>query len=549
VFQQTFPNPFAYEPYWNGGRISNATAASGGYLPGLFLVPLARLTGLSIDTLYTPLIAFHFLLLAPALAYASLRWVGGGRIAGLLAAHLAVCAHSDLIRYLLHFGTLGWSFGVPFILPGIALLHRLVAGDLRLRCWLGFALCAGTVMVWPVHGVLALAWLPALLFGLPLRDRRVWTRGLSSLALLALWFGPVAWGLYKLTDISTFVKKGVVVERAEPTLSQGLASFWEGMLAMHPLVLVFGVAGILLMRKDRTLRLAAGPAMLLIPLIMLAGPWFSQSLEWHRLVVALACVAVLPAALLLENLLKPRTEPQPGFSLNPGAALAACALGVVLLGIPNLRRYFEGRTLLPFTPRKEEIGLLADWIRNNTRPGERVLFSGYSGHAYGGGHVAIFPVLTGREMVGADYFHFSPKLVEYFMPPRFYRTKPEDVFHYMKLFNAHWVVIWQGGVKKHYDAHPEWYEKVAEIKSPIPKHVYRVKHEGTMFVEGGGTVSASTKGIVFEPADASQESVIRYNWSDRFRVDPPATIEPAPMDERTTFIRVKPGGVRRVVIR
>jgi hypothetical protein len=286
-------------------------------------------------------------------------------------------------------------------------LHRLVAGDLRRRCWLGFALCAGAVMVWPVHGVLALAWLPALLFGLPLRDRRVWTRGLFSLGLLALWFVPVAWGLYTLTDISTFVKKGVVVEKAPISLAGVWATFWEGILAMHPMVAVFGLAG-LWIRKDRALRLAAGPALALIPLVMLAGPWLSQSLEWHRLVVALSCVAVLPAALLLEDLLKPGNDLQPGFSLNPRLALAAVALGVLLLGIPNLRRYFEGRTLLPFTPRKAEVGALADWVRQNTRPGERVLFAGDCGHAYGGGHVAILPALTGREMLAADYFHFSP---------------------------------------------------------------------------------------------------------------------------------------------
>ena len=73
-------------------------------------------------------------------------------------------------------------------------------------------------------------------------------------------------------------------------------------------------------------------------------------------------------------------------------------------------------------------------IQENVPRQGRVLFAGPAVHAYGAGHVAPLPLFTDREMMACDFYHFSPKQVEYVYPPSAYRQTPESVFDFMEQF-------------------------------------------------------------------------------------------------------------------
>lgn len=547
AMESVAPSAFTYDPFWNGGRVTNSIAASGAWAPGIWMCLASGFGRADLRHVYSPVIAAYFLLVVPWLAFLSLRLAGASRLAGLVAAVLALGTHFDLFKHLLHFGTLGFSFAVPLLLPLAGLLVRILARvgtPAGWRHWLALGGAVAFSLAWPVHGVILALLAPGALRLFPWRDRRAWLRAGVVSGLLACWFVPLAVGLYRLTEIGKFVRKGIIDEKPPHTLAAGAGQLLDALLTMNPLLLFAGLGGLALLSRDA--RRLLMPVAVGVPLAIFAGPFFSPSLEWHRLVIGLAMVLVLPASMLAAALIDPAAE---GPRAPVRTLAAGTALALLLLTVQTAARFWGGRSPAPFHPVKPEVNALADWVRANLGPGQRLLFAGDCGHAFGGGHTAIYPRLSGREMMAADYYHFSPKMVEYFMPPRAYRGEDRDVYDYMRLFNVHAVAVWRREIGHYYDSHPEWYEHVAVIDSPIPKHIYRVKHDGTLFLENSGRVEASFDRLRVTPDNPAADAVIRYNWSPMLRVEGPGAIEPHRVDEHTTFIRVKPGGAASVTIR
>ena len=550
-FEASRPLPVLYDPWWNGGRVSNALGASGTAAPGLWIWPFTRLLGLSVEQAYTPLLAAYFLLLVPGLAWGSVRLLGGGPLACAAGAVLSLGVHWDFFKYLLHFGTLGSSFGAPFFLPIPGLLLRVTEHrDRRWWVWSALGFSVWMTLAWPVHAVALAALVPGLLLLIPWKDRSFWLRAAAVAGALALWFVPLLLDMMRITDVAGFVAKGVVVEKAAFDWATSWAHLRDSLVSLNPVVWVAGPVGLLAACGPGLRRLLA-PALFALLVVVALGGWFSQSLEWQRLVMAWGCLALPVAALALARVLEtPAGEPAPSPARRFADATARGGVhALLLLCALNAQRFYQGKSHAPYHAQRPEVHRLADWIHANVPEGRRVMFGGSTGHAFGGGHVAMQPMLSGREMLAADFYHFSPKLVEYYMPPRFYRTSPERLLDYLKLFNVHAVVVWHKDVRKFYDAHPDWFTFAGEIESPIPKRLYLVKQEGTLFAENSGAVRAGINRLDVRVDDPARDAVIRYLWSPHLFAAPPATLEPAVMDEKTTFIRIRPHGQAEVAIR
>jgi hypothetical protein len=542
LYDAVRPWPVLYDPWWNGGRVTNALGASGSALPGLWAWPFTVLAGGSVERAYTPALAAYFLLAVPGLGYAGVRLLGGNRRAGAIAGLLALGVHWDHFKYLLHFGTLGSSYAAPFfmVLPG--LLQRAAGDCRRWGLWAALGLAVWAALAWPVHAVPLGLLLPGWLLALRWRDRALYPPlGGTGLALL-LWFLPLVLVMLRLTDVVGFVQKGVVVDRPAFTLGQGWAHLREVAFGAHPLLLCGGLAALGRPPAGVSAKMLV-PALAGVPLVILCGGWFSPSLEWHRLAIAWCYLAVPVTALRLAHFFPVQAPTQ--WRSAAGAA-GVCAL--LLLTLLNVQRFCQGRSPAPFHPVREEVYALAARIREAVPPERRVLFAGFTGHRFGGGHVALLPMLTGREMLAADYYHFSPKLVEYFMPPREYRTSPEATRRFLTLFNVGLVVVSHAEVRRFYEGHPEWFEPVGGVDSPLPKWLFRVREAGTLFVENAGSVQPLPNRLRVTLEDPSRPAVIRYRWSPLLRVDPPARLAEAPQDEHTSFLRLDPGGQGEVEI-
>ena len=70
-----------------------------------------------------------------------------------------------------------------------------------------------------------------------------------------------------------------------------------------------------------------------------------------------------------------------------------------------------------------------------------------------------------------------------------------------------------------------------------------------MFAENSGAVRPAINRLDVRIDDPDRDAVIRYHWSPHLVAAAPAVLEPAVMDEKTTFIRIRPHGQSEVAIR
>ena len=227
---------------------------------------------------------------------------------------------------------------------------------------------------------------------------------------------------------------------------------------------------------------------------------------------------------------------------------AALVVLLVIAGL-NAADLYENRGIERYKVMPREIRDFAAWVRANVPAGARLLFAGPTVHGYGGGHVAFLPVLTGREMMACDYYHFSMKKVEYEYPPRGYRSY-ENMLRFLRAYNVSHIVTFRKYWQRRLEGHPERFIPVYQFgRTARPKKVYRVEQAPTIFLKGSGRVSARLNELEVIPDDPWSDMVIKYNWAHGLKAQPPAVAEPYRVDQRITLIRVRPNGSRRVIIR
>ena len=534
VLAESFPRWIPYNPYWNGGGATTYEAASGATGPALLLWPLLRL--FPALNVYTPGIALLFLGVVPLVAGLSVRAAGGGGTAAWTAAILAVCPGFMLFRWLLKFGAIGSCLAMTFLLPVAALLARLTAGE-PFGWKRALALVAASVgfLLWPGSWPIALALLPALALTLPRWTRGTlgWLAGCGALVLLLV--APLMISLLARTDLAAF-STGGSLEPGPASWRDGLARLGAGFREMNPLGLWLGVAGgAAFARPGQRAFLGA----LVAGLVLMAG-WgelLGGGPSMPRAILALAFVAILPASLAVERLCHRPALAAPLFAL-----LAVSGYSTV--------RFYDNRTPANYRTVPDSLLEFAEWLQHHTPDQARILFGGMTVHAYGGGHVAMLPRIAGREMLAADYYHFSPRLVEYFCPPREFRRTDADVHRYLQLYNVSHVVAYDvPSVVRFYRKYPDLYEEVATFDGPLPKTAFRVRAaRESFFHQNSGRVEADVNRLRVRLDDPAQDAVIAYHYADGLAASSPAEVYPVEHNGRR-LIGIRPNGCATVEIR
>ncbi|MDY0148610.1 MAG: hypothetical protein RBT03_00820 [Kiritimatiellia bacterium] len=547
TFQHLFPRPDGYDPFWNAGMPITAIVASGVWSVGLWLLPF--LQWIPAEHLYTPFVAVFFLGLLPLLAWASLRWVGASHRAAWIAALLALAPTQRYWVHLLHYGTSPALFAMSMALPLAALSYRFLYLEPRPR--------PTTLLLLILMGFTFLAWPGSLIVAVPLglvllgHSRQFlpgkwkWLLGVALLLLLLLL--PLA-----LVPLRHSTIGGFMAVSARQTVIEHLYNGWgvlgHNLRGTHPLILIFGFVGGFLC-LPRPVRRFFAPLALLLLLISGWGEEVKKILQTERLIIPAALVAIVPASLWVDRLID-RALATPARRSLRGAALrtgVAWAVALLLIGGYQGAKAWNGKGLAPFHAQPESNQDLVEWLSEHVPEGGRVLFAGRAVHGYGGAKIAALPLFTGREMMAADFYGFSPKLVEYEYPPREFRYDGPDVmFSFMDLHNVTHIVTWHDYWKETLRGTPRYYRPVHEIGRVA---IFETQRWPSLFLEGRGTVAATFNRLEVELDHPQDRIVIKYNWTPGWQATPGATLFPCEVGRGITFIGVEPGTNRHVTLR
>jgi hypothetical protein len=542
VFSESFPQLIYYNPLWNGGKVATYVVASGAAGPGLLFLPFLWIW--PIEQIYSAGLMVLFLGILPAAACFSVRQTGARWSAACLAAAMAAGTSWGFFRWLFEFGTLGACFAAGFLLPVACLLYRLLYMDsFSWRHAAALIICSCFFLSWPGSWLISLALIPPLLLSIPTWNRRRvrWLAGCG--AVIAVSVAPLVISVIMRVDVGTFAEKGALPSPGEssPILGGGLTQLAAYFRELHPAILWCGILSLPVLCIFQHQRFAAS---LILPLLIMVG-WgehFLGGLALSRASIPLAFVAAWPAAVLCDRILSMRDR--------AGAILAPFLMALLLMGGYVTSRFYANESQAAYRTLPEDVEELVRWIRDNTEDNARILFAGMTQHAYGGGHVAALPCFTGREMMAADYYHFSPNLVEYFYPPSQFRENDEDVFRFIELYNVSHIVAYdESSVIRFYRKYPDLYEETHTIPGALPKTIFRVlRPHPSYFAENQGHVAAGINRLDVSLKNSGSNAVIRYNHSPELVVTPPAELYPHVVDGRT-LIGIHPNGLTNLQIR
>ncbi len=534
---QALPSLTYYDPTWNAGRVSPYSIASG--LPPIawLLGPVWR-AGMGIETYTATLGAIH-IVMVPAICAWAARLCGMRRGGMLAAALLALGASQLQFLWAIHFGTMGAAFCSPFLAVVAASLYAILwRDDTRPAVVLSLIASAAIYLSWPGSWIMGLCVLPAVAVSLPRLQMRKLAWLAAAGAVIAMLILPLVLATFQHADPTGFA----AMEKHRFDASKDLVAGWNklrtALRSTHPLIVFLGGAGMVLLPARGARRFF--PALcLLLALLSGWGQYWKPQFQLNRAIIPMSFVLVLPCAMWVDRLARRRRPVLP----------RAIAAAVLVVGGYSVTRSYANLGPAPYRGMGPETLQLTAWIRENTTPGSRVLFAGPTVHGYGYAQASLLPVLAEREMIACDYYNFSPRRVEYEMPPKAFRGSPERVRAYLDLHGVGHVITY----------HPHWirffsrttndYAKVLTFGPKTNKCIFRVLNPAPPLAAGAGRVTAGVDRIDVVPEGTPDEIILRYKWADGLRADPPAEIRPVDMGDTIRFIGLKPHGAASCTIR
>ncbi len=541
-FVETYPLMTDFNPWWNAGVVNAVGASSGVGAVALPFFPLWRL--FPVHLVYTPLVGLLFIVVAPLLTMAGLRAARASWPTALTGAILSLGVSRAVFVWGLHFGTVGAVASMSFLPLFALLLYR--AFVLRRAGWGTAAALAGATLLlaqWPPCVLMAALLLPGCLLNARRFKLRPDSRILVAIGAAALLLLPNIASLLASRDLFQFVAadSAANARHALPGIREWLralpATFALRFPEMHPLVLFLGIGGVCFL-PQRRLRLLLAPAIFGLLLLSAWGPIVAPRMQLERMALPAALLAVVPAAIHAGRMIADR-HPCAGY-------WRATALALLLLGGMTVVALYGGAGYAPYTSLPPEIRAFAETVRREVPQDGRLLFYGKTVHSFGGGHVAYLPILTGREMMACDYYHFPPKMVEYDYPPKPWRKTAEGIADFMRLHGATHLAttiphradfIRQSGLftEIHFgrEKHDPYHISLFALKGATGGRIH----------SGDATLGADGPDVVFNCLrvyrGADHDAVIRYAWSPNLTAGDDAELEPVEVAPGVSFIRVR----------
>ena len=539
VFAETFPQILYYNPWWNGGKSASYLVTSGSLGPGIFFWPIWKFG--NVESTYSTVLFFYACVMTPLIGMWSVRLIGGRWMAAIATALLCLCATRHYHLWLLHYGTIGFTFSMPFLLLAAAALYRVLWLDM-IDWRTGVILVASSFffLSWPAAVPMGLPLVVAALVSLKQFSMRK-TYFLAACGfVIALLLMPhlnailnhsraadlAASESARLTFDALFVEGGgVLVER----LRNG-----------HPLILFFGIAGVFFLRIPG-FRLFYGAMVVTFLLEVSVLGQIKPQAELKRAAVPLFFLAAVPAGFWIDRLFRSKQVWAHG-------AQAVVAVLLVLGGWNN-RTFFSGERLEKFDPKQPYIDEFIDWVGVHVPEQGRLAFAGPTRHAFSGAHVAMLPLQTGREMMAVDYYSFSEKLVPYNFPPYPWGKTTRGTIDYYQLYGVSHVVAYEEHILRFYRKTPEVFQEVFEFGTKRKFVVFAVNlPQINRFHAGAGSVASGINELRVEITSQDQDVVLRYHWEDGLKSTGNAELFKQSVGDGIDFIGIRPHGESEVTI-
>lgn len=537
-FARTFPHTSNYVPYWNAGVIDYVAVTSGIGAIGLPLLPIWKF--MNIFDIYTYAFAFIYIFVMPLMAVFSLWLLGTGWAGSLCAGFLALGVSRHFFLWLLEYGTIGALFSSFFILPVSVLLYRVVHFDeINWKTAGMFIISVFFLFQWP-PGIMLCACLGiSFIFNFQQWTfRKCLFLTACAMAVFILDAKPILTIFTRGLETVSYVNasEGAFISFWEE-FRQGLTYLFAHLQEGHPLLVFLGLGG--LMVVPRSLRKWYVPVLICLALLTGWGPFWKPHLQLGRMSIPFFFLLIAPAAFLADHVLK--------MGRKKTAVFRATVIVLLVLGGWNVSRIYANQGLEHYVVLPREVKELTAWIYSHTAPDERILFAGATVHGYGGGHIAALPILTGREMMACDYYHFPRGTVEYNYPPKAFRSSPEKMGEFLRLYRVGCVITFRKNYKKFF--REEMKEFLEEKITIGDKTIFRVKEiPASMFLRGEGRLKADFNRIQINLSPDTAEAVIRYHWDDALKSRLPVELFPYDAGEGIRFIGIRPNGVRNFEI-
>lgn len=541
LFACSAPLPVAWVPFWEAGHVDTSAAVTGAWLLGL---PLWLIGGSKLPhEIYPALVPLAILGLPPLAAAVGARLSGAGVLGCSSAALLALGVSRSWFIWTLRFGTIpaGISAAMFPLAAGVSILI-LRHPRPTARHAVAWAAALVGMFHWPLATIMAIPLAIGILISPPLWTARRFAVFAAGTAMAALVLSPVAWAIVAHAGVGDFVGSPSTNRLTWAALASGLQRLTSIVQQSHPLVVTVGLVGAPLW-GDRATQRVLWTTLAGLTFLSVWGDIPSAELQLTRAHLPLALLATLPAAHLIQQLLE-----SPSHRLR---LVSAAVLALLVLGAYEAIRQYRNRTNTPYTSMGDEPTEIAEWIAQNVPPGARVMFAGPTVHAYGGGHVAYLPVMSSRSMLACDFYHFAPTRREYEYPPRTFRQYDADVFEFLDLHNVAAVITYHGHWLRFFRKYPDHFAETVKFGRDGRKIAFLLKHPlPGLFVQNGGTIEERVNGLNVVLNEPTQVAVLRYQWSEGLRADPPARLFPfKAANENLRWIGIEPNGASEVRIR
>lgn len=545
-FEQTFPQPGFYDPHWNAGLRIPFLVATGVWSLGVFLLPL--LNWISPDRLYTPVLAFVFLVVVPMLAWQSMAWVGASRRARWIAAVLALATCQRFYVHLLHYGTAPALFAMSMSLPIAALGYKYLYLDVQPKATtvLAIVVCGLIMFCWPGSLIIALPFTLVVLMHARRLFPRKWIWLLAGIAFIGLALLPLALVPMRYSNLEAFAQTTAAMSWWEHFI-RGLGVLRHNLRGTNALIVVLGFAGAFFW-PQRSARWFFSPLIIVLLLLSGWGEEVKKLMQTERMIIPAALIAIIPAAWWMDRLVDLGTARTIHRAIPHALArvFAALLVAVLATGAYQGAKTWRGKGLAPFQAMPPHIKELIEWIKANVPKEGRLMFAGPAVHGYGGAKIAALPMFTGREMMAADFYGFSPKLVEFQYPPRAFRYDgPGVLFEFMDLYNVTHIITYHKDWKSVFNRNPQHYRLVWESGRMA---IYETLRPNSLFMDGSGQITAGFNRFDIMLSPGSQAPVLKYNWVEGLRAADGVEIFPYDAGRGVKLIGVNPGTNQQVVI-
>lgn len=540
-FSKIFPEVTYYDPFWNGG-FANVTIVASGLIPlGLLFAPFLQF--FTLEQLYIPVLIIAYIFVIPCIAFFSVRLMGGNKTSSLTGAILSLGVSQLYFLWLLHFGTVGAIFSQSFIMLVMACLYRVLWLD-KYNWHIGILLIFAvfSLFSWPGNVFTALSLAVALCFSIHRLTKEKFYFLLKLSLIIVLLVIPLILNIVLQSRAEKFITMNITKPTFTVILSSGWQTLREFLLRTNPALIFFGIAGLWFL-SDKGIKHFFGPVVIILLVIGSWGTRWKPLLQLNRMLISLSYVAILPTALMIGTFLEQHITKKTLLSRSMLIALIA------ITGI-NTKHFYKNNPPITFNIMPQYMKQFVEWTQNNLKQDRRLMFAGRTVHGYGRGHVAFLPVMTSREMMACDFYHFSPHLQEYEYPPREFRVNEKSVERWMELYNVGAVITYHEYWKTYFRKYPELYEESATFHGKkLTNTVFVIKRDYGMFLKGSGKVKATLNKLEVLIDNPNDTAVIKYNWHRGLRTNSPAEIYPYDAGNNVRLIGIRPNGCSTVTIR